>query len=190
MSFIIVYLALLTTFSRSSYGMFLISLTAFSILKKSWKLQVVTILLFFLLMAGFQFYTQVVSQPRHIDRTVSAISRISTWQQGLEIFKQHPILGVGFNAYRYAIREYHLADDQFLRSHGSSSNDSSLLFVLSTTGIIGFTSYIYFLYALARSNSKIMIPSICGLLFASLFANSLFFPPILLWLLILGVPKK
>lgn len=194
LSFIIVYLALLTTFSRSSYGTFLIAFSAISFLKKSWKLQIITTLLFATLYLIFQIYTQIITEPRNIDREQSAISRINTWQQGFEIFKQNPLLGVGFNAYRYAIKQYNLSDEQFIRAHGSSSNDSSLLFVLSTTGIIGFLAYLYFLFTLLGinypDNRTKIIPAISGLLFSSLFANSLFFPPILLMVLLIGVPKK
>lgn len=187
--FALVYLALLLTFSRSSYGMFFISFTTLALILKSFRLQILTVLLFAGLILGFFLYSRLISLPRNIDRDASASFRITTWTQGWQLFEKHPILGIGFNAYRYAIKEYKLGDGQFLTSHGSGSNDASLLFVASTTGIIGLFSYLFFLFSL--SGNKLMIPALTGLLFHSLFANSLFFPPILLWIIIAsGIPKK
>lgn len=191
--FIPVYLALLTTFSRSSYLMFLISGVTLSFLQKSKILLIKVLILFLILLLGFQIYVQLVSKPRHIDRKQSASYRLSTWQQGWQLFQKHPILGVGFNSYKYALKEYKSADEQFLSSHGSTSNDSSLLYVLSTTGIIGLIVYLYFLFSLFKySNNKNLTGAIVGgLLIHSIFSNSLFFPPILLFLLLTCVtPKK
>ena len=181
--FIITYLALLTTFSRSSYLMFLISGIYFSFLKKSKILFLSTLLLFLFLLSVFYSYNKSIANPRGINREQSAGYRITTWQQGLSLFQQSPILGIGFNAYRYGIREYSLSDTQFLESRGSTSNDSSLLYVLATTGIVGFGVYIAFLFHLQRV-------AVLGLLIHSIFANSLFYPPIFLWIILLGVKKE
>lgn len=184
--FIIIYLALLTTFSRSSYLMFLASGITMSLLKKSRILFFITIILFFGLMLGFQIYSQAVAKPRNIDRSQSASFRLSAWQQGFTLFQKNQILGIGFNAYRYAIREYNLGDKQFLESHGSSSNDSSLVFVASTTGIIGLGAYLFFLFSLIKHKNKVVTSAMAGLIIHSLFANSLFYPPILIWLLVMS----
>ena len=192
--FTLMYVALLTTFSRSSYLMFLISGLTFSFLKKSKTFAFATILLFALLLIGFQIYTNLVAKPRNIDRAQSASSRLNTWEQGITLFQKSPVLGIGYNAYRYGIREYNLGDEQFLASHGASSNDSSLLFVLSTTGILGLLVYLYFLWTLLKSsNGKnfTLFAVLVGLLVHSIFANSLFYPPILAWILLISVtPKK
>lgn len=191
--FAIIYLALLTTFSRSSYLMFLVGSLSLSFLNRSKKMALVSILLFLMLMLGFQTYAQLVAGPRGIDRGQSAQFRLSTWQQGLAIFQKSPILGIGYNSYRYAIREYKLADDQFYKSHGASGNDSSLLFVLATTGILGFTVYILFLVSLLKytiKNNFVLVAAILGLLVHSVFANSLFYPFILIWLLLKAADTK
>lgn len=187
----ILYFALLTTFSRSSYAMFLISGLTFSFIKKSKKYALITLILFTFLLFGFQIYNRLVAEPRNISREKSASFRLSTWQQGFAIFGKNPVLGIGFNAYRYGIKEFNLGDENFLKSHGSSSNDSSLLFVASTTGIIGLLVYLYFLFSLIKTKDKIVIASILGLLIHSVFANSLFYPPILTWILLISIaPKK
>lgn len=190
--FAILYFALLTTFSRSSYAMFLISGLTFSFIKKSKKYALITLILFTFLLFGFQIYNRLVAEPRNISREASASSRLGTWQQGFAIFGKNPVLGVGFNAYRYAVREYKLGDAEFLKSHGSSSNDSSLLFVASTTGIIGLLAFLYFLFSIGGcAKRQILLPAVLGLAAHSFFSNSLFFPPILGWLIFMSaVPKK
>lgn len=191
--FALVYLTLLTTFSRSSYLMFLLSGFTLSFFKKSKTLFFGTIILFIILLAGFQIYTNLVSKPHNIDRAQSASFRLNTWQQGLTLFQKSPILGIGFNAYRYGVKEYNLGDKQFLESHGSSSNDSSLLFVLSTTGVLGLLTYLYFLWTIFKSSDGknfILIAGLTGLLIHSFFANSLFYPPILAWILLISVGKN
>lgn len=191
--FVITYIALLTTFSRSSYLMFLISGTAFSLLKKSKKIFITTIVLFTILMLGFYLYTRLIAQPRGINRDQSASFRIDTWQDGLTIFQKSPFLGVGFNAYKYAIRQYHLANEQFLDSRGSTTNDSSFLYVLATTGIMGFLIYILFLFSLIKDglkNNKILVAAIIGLIPHSFFANSFFYPFILIWIFLKAIDTK
>lgn len=183
--FAIVYLALLTTFSRSSYLMFAVSGFSFAFFKKSKKIAIYVLILFTLLILAFQIYIQVIAKPYNISREQSASFRMSAWLQGLTIFQSSPILGVGYNSYRYAIQEYKLADGQFLKSHGSSSNDSSILFVASTTGMVGLTIYFLFLLSFFKkplSQDFILPSAILGLFVHSIFANSLFYPPILLWI--------
>lgn len=191
---ILVYLALLTTFSRSSYLMFLISGVVLSFIGKSKILAIAIVVCFIFLLLGFQVYTQLITEPRHIDREKSASLRLNTWQQGWQLFSSHPILGIGFNAYRYALKQYNLADEQFILSHGGSSNDSSLLFVAATTGVIGLISYLFFLFCLIftnLNNRKYLLAAGLGLLLHSFFANSLFYPPILAWIILTAVtPKK
>ena len=179
----IVYLALLTTFSRSSYLMFLVSGISLAFFQKSKKILLGTFILFIGLLIGFQIYTQAVATPRGINREQSASFRLSTWQQGLTIFQHSPLMGVGFNTYKFAIREYNLSDSQFLESRGSTTNDFSLLYVLATTGIVGLTVYLLFILHLPPV-------AILGLLIHSIFANSLFYPPIFLWIILLGVKKE
>lgn len=190
---IIIYVSLLSTFSRSSYLMFLVSGITLSFLERSKKKFTAVIILFIILMAGFQLYTQLVAKPKGIDREQSASYRMSTWQNGLTIFQKAPFLGIGFNAYKYAVAEYHLADEQFINSRGSSTNDSSLLYVLATTGIIGFFIYIVFLFSLLKKglkNNHLLTAGLIGLIFHSFFANSLFYPFILLWILLKAADTK
>lgn len=186
----VAYIALLTTFSRSSYLMFLVSGIIFAFLKKSKKLFLSTMILFLVLFLGFQFYTQFVANPKNIDRGQSASLRIGTWEQGLVLFQKFPILGVGFNTYRYAIEEFSSADKQFIKSHGSTSNDSSLLFVLATTGLTGLIFYLLFLLNIVKSafpKKEFLVAALGGLLIHSFFSNSLFYPFIFVWVILAAI---
>lgn len=188
--FILIYLTLLTTFSRGAYLAFLISFLGLSLLNKSFKLAILTIILFLFLMAGFLAYTKIIAEPRGINREESAEFRLGTWQQGWQLFTAHPILGVGFNTYRYALRQYHLGDDKFLATHGASTNDSSLLYIAATTGIVGLVSYLFFFGSLLKFGIKqnyLLVTGLLALLTQSFFANTLFYPPLLLWLILTAV---
>lgn len=188
--FVIVYLALLTTFSRGAYLAFLVSFTSFAILNKSIKIALITTLLFMGLMLGFNTYQKIIAHPRNVDRKQSAESRLGTWQQGFKLFQSNPILGVGFNSYKFALRQYHFADEQFLKSHGSSSNDSSLLYVAATTGSIGLISYVFFLISIFITGIRThpqLSAGLIGISAQSFFANTLFYPHLLLWIILVAV---
>lgn len=182
----IIYLALLTTFSRSGYLMFLVSFLTFSFLKKSIKIAVLTIILFAFLLLSFQIYIKAVNRVTPLDRTQTASFRLSTWQQGFEIFMKNPILGIGFNAYNFALKQYKLGDKQFLEGRGATTNDSSLLYILATTGILGFLAYFLFILGIIKISKPILTAAILGLLAHSVFVNSLFYPFILVWLMLMA----
>lgn len=196
LSFIPLYLGLLTTFSRGGYLAFFTGLFTLSILNKSIKLGILTLILSAGLLFGFFNYQKGVAAPRNIDRNQSAEFRLNTWQQGLSLFQQAPILGVGYNSYSHGLRQYRLANAEFLKSHGATTNDSSLLFVAATTGVVGLTAYLFFLANLLETAWKVFQKNIWGgiciagvlaTLVQSFFANTLFYPFILIWIILVSV---
>lgn len=192
--FTLVYLALLTTFSRGAYLAFISGFSVYSYLNKSIKLGIIALVLSAGLFYGYANYQRSVAAPRNIDRTQSAGFRFNSWQQGGALFQQAPILGAGFNSYKYALSEHHLAGSDFLNTHGSSTNDSSLLYVASTTGTLGLFAYLLFLatslqFAWRSFKNKniygaIFIAALIGSTIQSFFANTLFYPFILIWLIL------
>lgn len=193
--FTIIYIALLTTFSRGAYLAFAIGFILLSIFNRSFKFMVLAAVLAFGLFYGYKNYQRSVAFPRNIDRVKSAESRLNTWQQGLTLFQKAPILGVGYNSYRYALKQYNLGKEDFINTHGATTNDSSLLFVASTTGIIGLSVYLFFLLSIAITAWKnylqknpwgIICISVLGAILAqSFFANTLFYPFILIWIILI-----
>lgn len=193
--FFLVFIALIAAFSRSSILMFAVSFALLSLLKKSAKFFVITIILTLILYGGLMIYSQLIAVPNNINREQSAGNRISTWEVGLELVEKFPVLGVGFNSYRYALKGYSLKDITYTDSRAGSGNDSSLLFILATTGFLGLITYLYFSLSLLRKainnisseDKLIFISGAAGLLIHSFFNNSLFYPPLLLWLLLMGI---
>ncbi len=173
------YFTFAFTYSRSSYLAFLVSFAWISWHKKSWKLFLGIVLL---------FISTVYLLPRSpdgegvkLERTSSIAARIASWTTAWRIFTQNPILGVGFNTYRYA-------QGASLKSHAGAGADSSLLFVAATTGIVGLVAYLWYfrcLYTL-NPNAYTLRASLVALLIHSLFLNSLFYPPVMLWIAILA----
>lgn len=186
-----ILLAVLLTYSRSAYLMLLISGGLFLILQKKFKI------LFGLLgiLAVFIFVsTQFVSsEGTKLVRTTSSISRIDSDKKAIGIITSHPVLGVGFNAYRYALQKENLQNPtKALEQHANSSPDTSLLFVLATTGVLGLSAYLYLYITILKNAYKVfkkgnmlglcVFSCMIGLLINSVFINSLFFPSIMLWM--------
>ncbi|OGC59814.1 hypothetical protein A3A70_03085 [candidate division WWE3 bacterium RIFCSPLOWO2_01_FULL_42_11] len=185
-------IALFFTYSRSAYLMALISLPLFGILKKKWALLIVILIIGSLGIALSPRARERVMGSIHPDVTANA--RIESWRQTYQVFSDHPMLGNGFNTLRYANRDKGYFPS-LLSTGGNSGagSDSSFLFVLATTGIIGLLSYLLLIthlllrsFKLRRSNSQLLVfVCLTGLVVESNFINSLFYPPILGLLLVL-----
>jgi len=127
------------------------------------------------------------------DPSDSARFRLISWKNTLGFVKDNPIIGVGFNTYRFAQERKGLFDiTNPLGGHSGSGADSSLLLVLATTGVIGFISYISIhLFSIFRGIQEKAPPFLAisfSLLAESNFINSLFYAPILLvWFFLLGI---
>lgn len=175
---IIVYLALALTYSRSSYLAFFTAFSWISYQRKTWK--------YFLVSASCVLLT-VIFLPRwsdgegvKLERTSSVWARIESWKTAWKIFTDHPLTGVGFNNYRFAQK----ASPE---SHAGSGSDSSILLVMATTGVVGLVFYLKYLkklWILSRDN-LIFSASLVAIFVHSWFLNSLFYPSIMLWLVLL-----
>ncbi len=194
--FIITYLAIITTFSRSAAIMLFVSFTALALLKRSPKLLLLSIFLTGGVGLGFLGYKQLVAQPRGIDRQQSAYYRLNSWQEGWTMLQYSPVFGVGFNAYRFALSQYHLGTENFSQTRGASANDSSLLFVAATTGVVGLAVFFAFLTTLIQGSlfkvtqnkwNLVIVSGLLGLIAQSFFINVLFYPWILIWVILVTV---
>lgn len=192
--FLVLYLALMTTFSRSAYLMFLATFLSLALLKKSLKMIIVTISLSLGLILALTVYQITIAQPHNINRQQSAEYRLGSWEMGINLFKSAPVFGIGYNSYKYALRQYQLAPETIFQGHGGSSNDSSLLFVAATTGVVGLAAYLTFLgiiifaafknYLNGNQNAGIAcLSGLTGLTACSFFVNALFYPWSLVWLM-------
>lgn len=194
---ILTYAAFALTYARSSYLAFVAAFFILSILKKTYK---------YTLWAVVILGTTILLLPRpsetsegvKLERTASISARGTNYLQTLEIVKDNPLIGIGFNTMRYenAKRGNVPAEEQQTNNAGAGS-DSSLLFVAATTGILGLLVYSLLWIQMVRIELKkeeaershlLILPTLGALLVNSLFLNSLFYIWVMLWVwILLGV---
>ncbi|HLC93879.1 MAG TPA: O-antigen ligase family protein [Patescibacteria group bacterium] len=184
---IIISAALFLTFSRSSWGMAAVVILIYGLFKYK-------MLLLMALLVGFLAYFAVPRVQTRLSGTTdpadSAQFRLVSWSNTVKIAEDNMLLGVGFNAYRYAQNKYGFLTPDTLETHSGAGSDSSLLFVLATTGIPGFIVFIAaFMFPVLDSyinnkSTKWLIPVlVAGLMMHSMFVNSLFYPQVMfMWL--------
>ena len=191
---ILFYAALILTFSRSAYLAAIAMILTIGILKSP-KLALSAALVFLISASALPQMRSRITGALTLDETAQA--RFISWQNALTIFTANPIFGIGFNTYRYAQREYGFFPPGELGGHSGSGTDSSILLVMTTTGLVGVGLFIFLLGAIANSFAKgaksnyLLLASLTfliGLLIHSQFVNSFFFPQIalILWF-ILGI---
>ncbi|MGE5041744.1 MAG: O-antigen ligase family protein [Candidatus Levyibacteriota bacterium] len=185
--------SLFLTYSRSAFIMFFVSAIFYLIFIGKKKL-----LLFFL---GI-FLLGIILIPKNLGgegvklfRTASIFARINTYEEAITIFTRNPVVGVGFNSLRFVSERYgFVPQDQALASHAAAGIPNSFLFVLTTTGILGFSLFVYLLARIIQEVwnvrrrhilfSNYILAGILGVLVDSLFENSLFYAQIMLWLVL------
>ena len=187
----LVSIALVLTLSRSAYLAFLIALFVFGFFRSIKLLAAfgIGLILLVAVLPSVQdrfvslyenarsFFTETYTIP-----DASARLRFASWDEAWELFKEKPLLGHGYNRYKFAALQLGTLDD--LEIHSASGSDSSLLNILATTGILGFFPFIslYVLLAIqAFKNRKKgfslgFLAGLCGLFVHSIFVNSLLFP--------------
>lgn len=189
--FLLTLTAIYLTFSRSALIMLLLSFLAFSVFAKKmkWVLRLILISIIFFLISAKNFNIE----NRNLFRIASTEARLESAKTTIQIIKDNPILGVGFNTYRYAqIRYGFRRPEGALESHADAGSDNSFLFILATTGIIGLLSYLYLLFAILKNAyinysilRTVVIASLVGIIADSFFINSLFYSLNMMWIWIL-----
>lgn len=190
-AWIVVYLALALTYSRASYLAYLMGMGVIAWFKKSPKF-FLTVL--FLGMVTIFFLPRPGGEGVRLERESTIQFRLINYDQSLVIVRDNPLFGVGFNAYRYAQgRHGFLTGEELKSSHAGAGGDSSLLFVLATTGVVGLSVY-FWLWGKALWLGKaniLVLATLFSALLHSFFTNSLFYPWIMAWLwLVLGVVRE
>jgi O-antigen ligase len=180
--------AIFLTYSRSALIMLVVSGAVFFILKQKKKLilYLLCIIILFVIIASPFFYIDNLN----LFRVHSAVSRIGDIRNGITVFTDHPLIGVGFDTFRYAQIKYHFAvANSPYPSHNSAGTDNSFVFILATTGIFGLAVYLNLWYQLSKkawksknNNSLIFLSSTIGLFINAFFNNSLFYAEIMVWM--------
>lgn len=193
--------ALSLTFSRSALLMFAASTIVFFIMIKMKKFVVFALglLVIYVILISPKFY----DENMNLFRVASSLARVSNYEKALVIVKDHPIIGVGFNTYRYT-KELYGFDYGWVKapSHSDAGVENSFLFVAATTGFIGLIGYLLLWYRLVFKSkpnknkdtdfrNAVIRASATGLFVNALFINSLFYAPIMLWVwLLIGTRQK
>lgn len=184
LSQVILLVALLFTYSRSSFIALVMGLMVYIVLTKRWKYAIFFIFIG-LAMLVFPSFGGISTD---IGRMWSVTARITNWQEGSNIILNSPIIGYGFNTLR-ALPRPDAASPYGYISNAAGGIDNSILFILVTTGIIGLVAFANLGIHLIRSGliiSKLPLKAVyfsilVALIIHSMFVNTLFYPQILVW---------
>lgn len=181
--FLLVSLAF--TYSRGSYLALLAGMAAIGFYRKEIKQ-------FLLVVLGLVLLIIILpTSGNHIlgiFRAFSVVARFDNYSETIQVFKTSPVFGVGYDNMCIAYQKYIGVQD--FSSHACSGSDSSLLFILATTGVVGFIVFGFFIGKIIKSLQRnsyfiILSSSFTALLVHSLFANSMFYSWIMGYLMIL-----
>ena len=199
--------ALFFTYSRSAYLALAIGILVIGILRAR-TLLIITIILGLI---GISASDRAQQRVGELITSVNSIIfntsenpdptarlRIINWEQTIELIKQKPFFGHGFNNLAYVRSQAGYIESENI--HSASGSDSSILTLLATTGVIGTAPFLLFLlYTIIQAknhfNSKkhtihsgLALGCLSGLLALiahSNFVNSLFFAPLMIFLWII-----
>jgi len=182
---IFLLISLAFTYSRASYLAFIVSVLVLGVLHKKIKQLAFLIL-------GLAFLIIVLPTSGNtilgITRTFSAIARVENYKETINIYKNYPLTGTGYN--NLCLAKSQTSGLFNISSHACSGSDSSLLFILATTGIVGFLIFVNLLFQMAKTmwtipKGKMFLSIMVATLVHSLFSNSMFYPWILGYIIIL-----
>lgn len=181
------FVAIILTFSRSSYLALAGVILVIGIFRSRWLL----------ILGVIAFASALVLVPRiqerlteGIDPGESASFRLTSWGNALSVWETSPVIGVGYNTYRYAQDRLGLVPLEQSGNAGAGS-DSSALFILATTGVVGVAAWSYLILAMIRLSWRNMrrggqfglaiLAGGAALALHSQFVNSFFFIWIMAW---------
>lgn len=197
---LILFIALLLTYSRSSFIGFATGIIVYLIIYRKVAMFFVFLTVFFVSASLLPTRGRDILK---ITREESALARLGSWQHSINLFWEKPVLGHGFNTLRFIqLKRGYVSDEPFI-SRSASGVDNSILFVSIATGSIGAGVYIFILYkqlliGISLLNSiknkalgAAYVATLGALVSHSMFVNSLFYPWIILWIWVLtGVAER
>lgn len=171
---------LVLTYSRSSYLALIVSFIAYFILEKRKKILLIFPLL---LLLSLPFLPKPPSEGTNLVRTYSITSKFEDYSSGIALISKSPIIGLGFNNICLAKVKYLGETNPF--SHSCGGLDSSILFIVATTGIVGLIIILDFqLFIFLKGNTLLRV-SLIALLVHSLFTNTIFYAWVMGWFAVL-----
>lgn len=183
-------LAFFLTFSRSSYLAFFVGLSIFLSQTKRIKVLIPLVAAFVI---GVVLLPKPDGEGVRLFRTVSTFARFGNWERGVELIREAPLFGYGFNTLRFVQRAKGWVDDSAMVSKAGAGLDNSFEFIWATTGIVGVSAYLWLMWRIlglgkkARNQKSTHIlgsaytASLGAIIIHSMFSNSLFYPWVMLW---------
>jgi putative inorganic carbon (HCO3(-)) transporter len=83
----------------------------------------------------------------------TSTSRMDYWEAGIDMAKQHPLLGVGYKSFPEHYHQFYKVRDGSFLSKRKEVAHNSIIEVVSTLGIPALTLYIWFHFSVFSSNS-------------------------------------
>ncbi len=144
--FVLILISIILTFSRGTWlALFIMAAIYFSISKRPKR-----VFILFALLLSFTLFSQFIPGKniflKELKRRFSVVSlynytvtghRIYNYTLGLNMFKKHPIIGIGWGSFRARFDEY--SDEEF--PYEIKIPDSVYLMHLSEVGLIGFLPF-------------------------------------------------
>lgn len=189
-SMIVTLIAFILTYSRSGFIAFAIGLGLWGVLRQ--KKAIVAGILGGIICAILLL--PHTGEGRNLFRTVSSYARIGNAERAIELIREKPVFGHGFNILRFVSLQRSWIDEQDAPSRSGAGLDTSILFVGATTGISGIIVYGWLIVSLLRAGSvayrkkkdhpyyATYISLISMIVIHSVFTNSLFYPWVMVWM--------
>ena len=173
------------TYSRAAFVALFFGVTTLVIL---WKRYIIIPLMVLVIFLGVLLLPRPSSSGVQLERLYSVYSRVGNYKETINLWKEYPLFGVGYNNLCLARKE--LSTDNSYRSHSCSGADSSVLYLLATTGVVGLLVVLGLLkdikeVLMKNYYSKILLSCFVALLVHSLFQNSLVYSWVVGWMFIL-----
>lgn len=186
------FFAIILSFSRGAYIDAAVSILLYLFFKGYKKIALGIPILVLMLSLCIAFFLPY-GEEKHLLRTASTQARLVSAVNALTIFMKNPIIGVGFDSYRYAQHRYHLLSSfNWEDTHSGAGTNNSYVFVLATTGILGGIAYGWFWFSILKGSFRSLqqkkeytlffFASWIALLVSGIFENTLFYPSIMVWM--------
>ncbi len=193
----IMSLATVLTFSRSAYVGLVVALGIIGLVRSRVMLFLGALAMVLVILFVPRVQERVIG-IRSVDETAQL--RLVSYRNAFTVIGDHPLLGIGYNLYKYVQVEYNFL--QKTDEHSASGSDSSFLTMWVTTGTIGFLMYLWLIGATLRETWRTWrdrslpklwqgfglgaFAGLCGLIAHSQFVNGLQYPHLMemIWLLV------
>jgi hypothetical protein len=184
------FTALILTYSRSSYLALIVAAVIYSVMRRRFLAPVFLVLV----IAVFAMIPKENYISLDLFRIETLVARWGNLLSGWRYFLSAPLFGLGFNTLRFTVAPKESLVT-IIPSRALSGFDNSFIFLLVTSGVMGLFFYIKLVIAVFQSvivkhkrkgpEGALIIPTFGALFCHALAVNSLFYPPVFLWTMIL-----